>query len=225
MTEDKNIKSEKKRRPRDRWMDKYEGEYGICPIETDPETNEVKAAQCQFCTHFGREGTSAGSSSEPTSVTPDATSTKRRRKSTVKVFQAFRPDNLKVRILYVQAKSTNIVLTLNHSKVHMSDQHATKWAAYQEIRGDESLRSMFFRTDGSQESYSPLSSSLTIASPVMSRAPLSSSPPPPDDDDGNLAHVLPTNWKSQIQAFLQEDIPAFDVGGYVVGGRSGFSAE
>ena len=32
-----------------------------------------------------------------------------------------------------------------------------------------------------------------------------------------LANLLPWNWKSQIQSWLAEDAPSFDVGGFVVG--------
>ena len=32
-----------------------------------------------------------------------------------------------------------------------------------------------------------------------------------------LNHVLPLNWKTKITEWLQEDIPSFDYGGYVVG--------
>jgi nicotinate-nucleotide pyrophosphorylase (carboxylating) len=30
-------------------------------------------------------------------------------------------------------------------------------------------------------------------------------------------HLLPPNWKTQVTAWLQEDVPSFDWGGYVVG--------
>jgi len=30
-------------------------------------------------------------------------------------------------------------------------------------------------------------------------------------------HLLPPNWKTKITEWLQEDIPSFDYGGYVVG--------
>jgi len=33
----------------------------------------------------------------------------------------------------------------------------------------------------------------------------------------NLEHLLPPSWKSQVQAWLAEDTPSFDYGGYVVG--------
>jgi len=36
-------------------------------------------------------------------------------------------------------------------------------------------------------------------------------------DHGNLEHLLPASWKSQISAWLTEDTPSFDVGGFVVG--------
>lgn len=34
---------------------------------------------------------------------------------------------------------------------------------------------------------------------------------------GDPAHLLPPSWKSQITAWLAEDTPSFDYGGYVVG--------
>ena len=35
---------------------------------------------------------------------------------------------------------------------------------------------------------------------------------------GNLfEHLLPTSWKTQVTAWLAEDTPSFDYGGYVVG--------
>jgi nicotinate-nucleotide pyrophosphorylase len=36
-------------------------------------------------------------------------------------------------------------------------------------------------------------------------------------DHGSLEHLLPVSWKSQITAWLDEDTPSFDVGGFVVG--------
>lgn len=36
-------------------------------------------------------------------------------------------------------------------------------------------------------------------------------------DHGILEHILPVSWKSQITAWLAEDTPSFDVGGFVVG--------
>jgi len=36
-------------------------------------------------------------------------------------------------------------------------------------------------------------------------------------DHGSLAHILPVSWKTQIAAWLAEDTPSFDVGGFVVG--------
>jgi hypothetical protein len=32
-----------------------------------------------------------------------------------------------------------------------------------------------------------------------------------------LEHLLPTSWKTQVTAWLAEDAPSFDYGGYVVG--------
>ncbi|KAL2019612.1 hypothetical protein VTK56DRAFT_9509 [Thermocarpiscus australiensis] len=36
-------------------------------------------------------------------------------------------------------------------------------------------------------------------------------------DHGALEHLLPASWKTQITAWLAEDAPSFDVGGFVVG--------
>lgn len=36
-------------------------------------------------------------------------------------------------------------------------------------------------------------------------------------DHGELAHLLPSSWKTQITAWLAEDTPSFDYGGFVVG--------
>lgn len=33
----------------------------------------------------------------------------------------------------------------------------------------------------------------------------------------DYAHLLPPSWKAQITAWLAEDAPSFDYGGYVVG--------
>ena len=33
----------------------------------------------------------------------------------------------------------------------------------------------------------------------------------------DFAHLLPPSWKTQITAWLSEDTPSFDYGGYVVG--------
>lgn len=32
-----------------------------------------------------------------------------------------------------------------------------------------------------------------------------------------FAHLLPPSWKSQVSAWLAEDTPSFDYGGFVVG--------
>jgi nicotinate-nucleotide pyrophosphorylase (carboxylating) len=37
------------------------------------------------------------------------------------------------------------------------------------------------------------------------------------DGAGGYRGLLPNNWKSYVQSWLQEDIPSFDYGGYVVG--------
>jgi nicotinate-nucleotide pyrophosphorylase (carboxylating) len=33
----------------------------------------------------------------------------------------------------------------------------------------------------------------------------------------SFEHLLPTSWKPQVAAWLAEDTPSFDYGGYVVG--------
>ncbi|KAL8295583.1 hypothetical protein RB597_009287 [Gaeumannomyces tritici] len=37
---------------------------------------------------------------------------------------------------------------------------------------------------------------------------------------GNLAHLLPPSWKTQVTAWLAEDTPSFDIGGFVVGEKA-----
>jgi nicotinate-nucleotide pyrophosphorylase (carboxylating) len=37
------------------------------------------------------------------------------------------------------------------------------------------------------------------------------------NQNSSLNHLLPPNWKTKITEWLQEDIPSFDYGGYVVG--------
>lgn len=34
----------------------------------------------------------------------------------------------------------------------------------------------------------------------------------------NLAHLLPPSWKKHVQLWLEDDIPSYDIGGFVVGG-------
>lgn len=41
--------------------------------------------------------------------------------------------------------------------------------------------------------------------------------PPPPSSLGSLAHLLPPGWKRQVTAWLAEDTPSFDCGGFVVG--------
>ncbi|KAK3940556.1 nicotinate-nucleotide pyrophosphorylase [Diplogelasinospora grovesii] len=36
-------------------------------------------------------------------------------------------------------------------------------------------------------------------------------------DHGSLEHLLPAGWQTQVTAWLDEDTPSFDVGGFVVG--------
>ena len=33
----------------------------------------------------------------------------------------------------------------------------------------------------------------------------------------HFEHLLPPSWKTQVTAWLQEDTPSFDYGGFVVG--------
>ena len=35
-----------------------------------------------------------------------------------------------------------------------------------------------------------------------------------------LVGALPPLWEHQVRAWLQEDVPGFDIGGFVVGGKS-----
>lgn len=39
----------------------------------------------------------------------------------------------------------------------------------------------------------------------------------PNSDRMSYSHLLPPSWKSQVTAWLQEDTPSFDYGGFVVG--------
>lgn len=34
----------------------------------------------------------------------------------------------------------------------------------------------------------------------------------------NFAHLLPPTWKKHVQLWLEDDIPSYDIGGFVVGG-------
>lgn len=38
--------------------------------------------------------------------------------------------------------------------------------------------------------------------------------------EGGLRGLLPNNWKTFVQSWLEEDIPSFDYGGYVVGEKA-----
>ncbi|KLU83389.1 nicotinate-nucleotide diphosphorylase [Magnaporthiopsis poae ATCC 64411] len=40
------------------------------------------------------------------------------------------------------------------------------------------------------------------------------------DMQGNPAHLLPPSWKAQVTAWLAEDTPSFDIGGFVVGEKA-----
>lgn len=37
-------------------------------------------------------------------------------------------------------------------------------------------------------------------------------------ESNNFAHLLPPSWTKHVQLWLEDDIPSFDVGGFVVGG-------
>ena len=53
---------------------------------------------------------------------------------------------------------------------------------------------------------------------LRSRIPLhSTSTMATQDELDNFAHLLPPSWKTQVTAWLQEDTPSFDYGGFVVG--------
>jgi nicotinate-nucleotide pyrophosphorylase (carboxylating) len=39
----------------------------------------------------------------------------------------------------------------------------------------------------------------------------------PASQYGNVAHLLPQTYKSMVSAWLEEDCPSFDYGGFVVG--------
>jgi hypothetical protein len=34
----------------------------------------------------------------------------------------------------------------------------------------------------------------------------------------DFAHLLPPTWKKNVQLWLEDDIPSYDIGGFVVGG-------
>lgn len=36
----------------------------------------------------------------------------------------------------------------------------------------------------------------------------------------DLAHLLPPSWKKHVQLWLEDDIPSYDIGGFVVGGAA-----
>lgn len=38
-----------------------------------------------------------------------------------------------------------------------------------------------------------------------------------EDNTPSFSHLLPPSWKTQVNAWLAEDTPSFDYGGYVVG--------
>lgn len=40
---------------------------------------------------------------------------------------------------------------------------------------------------------------------------------PTTSDLDTYEHLLPPSWKTQVQAWLAEDTPSFDYGGFVVG--------
>lgn len=39
-------------------------------------------------------------------------------------------------------------------------------------------------------------------------------------DSGDFAHLLPPSWKKHVQLWLEDDIPSYDIGGFVVGGAA-----
>jgi nicotinate-nucleotide pyrophosphorylase (carboxylating) len=41
---------------------------------------------------------------------------------------------------------------------------------------------------------------------------------------GDLAHLLPQTWKKHVALWLEDDIPSYDIGGFVVGGACSLSA-
>lgn len=46
---------------------------------------------------------------------------------------------------------------------------------------------------------------------------MSAAPPLTPLEHGSLAHLLPPSWKTSVTAWLAEDTPSFDYGGFVVG--------
>jgi hypothetical protein len=49
--------------------------------------------------------------------------------------------------------------------------------------------------------------------------PLSSSPKSCVSEGADFSHLLPPSWKKHIQLWIEDDIPSYDVGGFVVGGK------
>lgn len=39
------------------------------------------------------------------------------------------------------------------------------------------------------------------------------------EDRYDFGHLLPFNWQKVVEAWLDEDIPSFDIGGFVVGDK------
>lgn len=58
------------------------------------------------------------------------------------------------------------------------------------------------------------SRALLIPLALFNQTTMASAPVPANN---TLNHLLPPNWKTKVTEWLQEDIPSFDYGGYVVG--------
>jgi hypothetical protein len=58
---------------------------------------------------------------------------------------------------------------------------------------------------------------LDLRLPTRLRPPGDSSQPATSMAD-DLTHLLPPSWKKHVQLWLEDDIPSYDIGGFVVGG-------
>ncbi|GMF16104.1 unnamed protein product [Phytophthora lilii] len=120
---------------RHNWQPKYEMEFGLLAIERDAVSGDVLLALCGFCKAFGREGKYEQLVQQDQETGNDAKKRRRRSLTTTKFFRAFRVDNI---------------------RSHLLGAHPRRWAEYEMLPKQESVRARYLQLQGEMQTYDHL---------------------------------------------------------------------
>ncbi|KAG7392676.1 hypothetical protein PHYPSEUDO_015064 [Phytophthora pseudosyringae] len=137
---------------RHNWQPKYEMEFGLLAIERDPVSNDVLLAMCGFCKSFGREGKYDQSVQQDQESGNDTKKRRRRSLTTTKFFRAFRVDNI---------------------RSHLQGAHPRRWADYEMLPKQESVRARYLQPQGELQTYDhlPMVDDVVLGGPALHAEP------------------------------------------------------